>query len=138
MAGIGAVNHAEFPARREGSRKAVGAVEVLLARTEWQFVDQVAGDAVGGGVEPDGLFAFAVEGVFGGFASFQIADIAGPDPGELIRETIEEAALAFESERVVLMAGTVGGVGDGGIVREGARIGDRLVEETGVGRSLEV
>ena len=73
------------------------------------------------------------------------------DPGKLIRQAIEEEAIAFEGERVGLMADAASGLGEAGLVGEGARIEDGLVEETDVeeqfpaqcrrrsrGRSLEV
>ena len=85
---------------------------------------------------PVGAVEMRLAGTEGKFVD-EVGGGAGLDPGKLIQQAVAEVALAFEGVRVVLMSGTVGCACNAGIVGEGARIGDGLVEETDGGRSLE-
>src|SRR5688572_30405132 len=103
---------------------AVGGAQIGSAAAKRQLVHPIHADAVRRNVFPDRSFALAVIRVLRRSSAIQVADVAGPNPRTLQVEPLGHLPFGFEGESMILVAGTVGEVVDGGVLGEHARLVD--------------
>src|SRR5207248_8001793 len=108
------------------------------ASAERKFIHQAVSESQGWNVHPDATLAGTVVSVFRRRAVLQIPNVARPHKTGLEEQSANHPALRLHCQRMILMAGSIGGVRDPRILREerglldvGARISHRLVDVVG-------
>src|SRR5262245_39499669 len=105
------VNRADLPTADHCLHTPVARGE-RLAFTKRQLINDVACNPVGGNVQPNTPFACTVVRVFGGASLIEVPNVSGPDPGEIVVETVCELPPDFRRQGMILVAGTIRYVGD--------------------------
>src|SRR5687767_3091222 len=118
------IDRGHFPTTRHCLSEPIPSRQKPLSLAKRKLVQHKPGDAMPGNVEPVSAFTPAIVGILGRLASFQIADVARQDVRSLVRKAASVAALDFERERVVLVAGAVVYVGDRRVVGKATRLFD--------------